>query len=96
MEFERNSQQKRMQSLQKLGLNKKNEYSKYLIEKKVPLKAVLETKQKEYWTSVSDHYVKIFLKDEYNIAENGMLKNVVAKDFKTDSDGLIAEECSHD
>jgi len=87
---------KRMQSLQKLGLNKKNEYSKYLIEKKVSLKAVLETKEKEYWNSVSDHYVKIFLKDEYNIAENGMLKNVVAKDFKTDSDGLIAEECSHD
>jgi len=82
--------------LQKLGHIKKNEFSKYLIEKKVPLKAVLETNENEYWTSVSDHYVKIFLKDEHNTAENGMLKKVVAKDFTTDGIGLIAEECSHD
>ncbi len=87
---------KRMESLQKLGHIKKNEFSKYLIEKKVPLKAVLETNENEYWTSVSDHYVKIFLKDEHNTAENGMLKKVVAKDFTTDGIGLIAEECSHD
>ena len=86
----------RMESLQKLGHIKKNEFSKYLIEKKVPLKAVLETNENEYWTSVSDHYVKIFLKDEHNTAENGMLKKVVAKDFTTDGIGLIAEECSHD
>jgi len=87
---------KRMQSLQKLGHIKKNEFSKYLIDKKVPLKAVLEKKEKEYWSSVSDHSVKIFLRDENNIAENGMLKNVVAKDFKADSDGLIVEEDVHD
>ena len=87
---------KRMQSLLKLGHTKKNEYSKYLIEKKVPLKAVLETKEKEYWTSVSDHYVRIFLKDDNNTAENGMLKTVVSRELKTDNEGLIVEEFSHD
>ena len=87
---------KRMQSLQKLGRNKKNEYSKYLIEKKVPLKAVLEIKEKEYWTSVSDHYVRVFLKDENNTAKNGMLKKVVARELTIDNEGLIVEECTHD
>ncbi len=87
---------KRMESLQKLGHIKKNEFSKYLIEKKVPLKAVLEKKEKEYWSSVSDHYVKIFLKDENNTTHNGMLKNVVAKDFTNNGEGLIAEESCHD
>lgn len=87
---------KRMESLQKLGHIKKNEFSKYLIEKKVPLKAVLEKKEKEYWISVSDHYVKIFLKDKNNTAQNGMLKNVVAINFSNDGDGLIVEESSHD
>ncbi len=87
---------KRMESLQKLGHIKKNEFSKYLIEKKVPLKAVLEKKEKGYWTSVSDHYVKIFLKDKSDTAVNGMLKNVVAIDISNDGDGLIAEESCHD
>ncbi len=87
---------KRMQSLQKLGRNKKNEYSKYLIEKKVPLKAVLETKEKEYWTSVSDHFVRVYLKDENNTAENGMLKTVIARELRTDNEGLIVEEFNHD
>ncbi len=86
---------KRMESLQKLGQIKKNEFSKYLIEKKVPLKAVLEKKENEYWTSVSDHYVKIFLK-ENSADKNGILKKVIAKDFTTDGIGLIAEERSHD
>lgn len=83
---------KRMQSLQKLGQYKKNEYSKYIIEKKVPMRAVLEMREQGNWSSVSDHYVRIFLKDKKCTAANGMLKTVIARRMTPNDEGLIVEE----
>lgn len=81
---------KRMQSLQKLGQCKKSDYSKYIIEKKVPMRAVLETREQKYWSSVSDHYLRIFLEDDKGFS-NGMLKTVIAKSMSPDNEGLIVE-----
>ncbi len=85
---------KRMQSLQKLSERKKNEYMKNLLSNKVTLRAVLETKEKDYWTSVSDHFVRIYIKD--NRAKNGMLKLLTPITFDHTLDGLIVQELQHD
>lgn len=81
---------KRMQSLQKLGIHKKNEYMKFLVKNKIPLNVVLETTQRGYWSGVSNHFVRVFLKNE--TAENGVIKRVIASEYSPSLDGLIAEE----
>ncbi len=79
----------RMHRLMKLNHEKKMKYCNFLIDNQIPLKAVLETNKDGYWTSVSDHYVRVYLRDKN--AKKGELKNLVAKKFLPTKNGVIAE-----
>lgn len=80
----------RMHRLIKLSNKKKMKYCNFLIANKILLKSVLETKKNGYWTSVSDHYIRVYLKDEN--AKRSELKNLVAKKIHPDKDGIIVNE----
>jgi len=80
----------RMHRLLKLNAEKKMEYFNYLIDNQILLKAVLETNKGGYWTSVSDHYVRIYLKDKN--AKKGELKNLVARKNYQKNNGLLVEK----
>lgn len=81
---------KRMQILQTLGLKKKNEYMNFLITHRISLRAVLETHHNGLWNSVSNHYIKVYYRDE--TARNGMLKELVGYKKIQSSNGIIAKE----
>jgi len=80
----------RMHRLLKLNAAKKRKYFNYLIENRLPLKAVLESQENGLWTAVSDHYVRIYLKDKN--AKKGELKNLVARKNYQKNNGLLVEK----
>ncbi|MBC8527270.1 MAG: tRNA (N(6)-L-threonylcarbamoyladenosine(37)-C(2))-methylthiotransferase MtaB [Candidatus Cloacimonetes bacterium] len=80
----------RMHQLLKLNAKKKKKYFNYLIDNKIPLKAVLEKQENGMWTSVSDHYARVYLKDEN--AKKGELKNLVAKKIHSNGNGILGEK----
>ncbi|MEA3474883.1 MAG: tRNA (N(6)-L-threonylcarbamoyladenosine(37)-C(2))-methylthiotransferase MtaB [Candidatus Cloacimonadota bacterium] len=77
----------RMHRLIKLSHKKKMKYCNFLIDNQIPLKAVLETNKDCYWTAVSDHYVRIYLKDKN--AKKGELKNLVARKNCQKNNGVL-------
>ena len=80
----------RMHGLTKLNHKKKKKYFNFLIDNQITLKAVLETKKDGYWTSVSDHYVRVYLKD--GNSKHGELKNLRSKKIHPNQDGIIVNE----
>ncbi|MEA2104441.1 MAG: tRNA (N(6)-L-threonylcarbamoyladenosine(37)-C(2))-methylthiotransferase MtaB [Candidatus Cloacimonadota bacterium] len=77
----------RMENLIKLGAKKKMDYTKNLLQMKIPVRAILEKKQKGFWKAVSDHYVPIFLKDKNY--KSGDLVHVIPQKLRNNSDGIL-------
>jgi len=80
----------RMHQLIKLSNEKKMKYFDYLVDKRIPLTAVLETQKNGLWTAVSDHYARIYLKDEK--ARKGELKNLVARKNYSQGNGVLVRK----
>jgi threonylcarbamoyladenosine tRNA methylthiotransferase MtaB len=54
----------RVNELNQLSELKKEEYIKFLLNENVPLRGIVESKQDDLWTALSDHYVRIYFNDE--------------------------------
>jgi threonylcarbamoyladenosine tRNA methylthiotransferase MtaB len=80
----------RMHRLIKMSYEKKMKYCNFLIANQIPLKAVLETNKDGYWTAVSDHYARIYLKDEE--ARKGELRDLVGKQIHPQGSGILVEK----
>jgi threonylcarbamoyladenosine tRNA methylthiotransferase MtaB len=78
---------KRVQQLISISQEKKKKYFESLIKNRYPLKTVFETHVKGFWTGVSDHYARVYLRDP-NV-QKGELKKVFAKKIDSDINGVI-------
>ncbi len=88
------AKKRRMQKLIALGERKKKEYINFLIDEKIPLRAVLETKKNNLWKSVSDHYIKVFVPDEK--FKNGQMKLLIPKKYIPEKDGILTDLAKND
>lgn len=70
-----------------LSEDKKEQYCRNLISAKILLKGVLEEKKNNYWTALSDHYIRIYLKERNY--RKGQLLNLLPK--MRGEDGLIVD-----
>ncbi|MCK4311576.1 MAG: tRNA (N(6)-L-threonylcarbamoyladenosine(37)-C(2))-methylthiotransferase MtaB [Candidatus Cloacimonetes bacterium] len=52
----------RSKKLIELSRDKLQEYLDYIVKNNVGLRGIIEKKTKNYWTSLSDHYIRIYLK----------------------------------
>ncbi len=43
---------------------KREEYTNFVINTKIELKGIVENRTEGFWTALSDHYVRIFLKSD--------------------------------
>ncbi|MCK4654179.1 MAG: tRNA (N(6)-L-threonylcarbamoyladenosine(37)-C(2))-methylthiotransferase MtaB [Candidatus Cloacimonetes bacterium] len=57
----------RSKKLIELSQDKLQEYLDYIVKNNVGLKGIIEKKTKNYWTSLSDHYIRIYLKSDENL-----------------------------
>ncbi len=55
---------KRAKLLTRLSAKKKQEYVNFIVINNVMLKGVIESKSNGFWTALSDHYVRVFLKSK--------------------------------
>ncbi len=77
----------RNKKLTKLSDIKKAIYTKKLLDQKIVLKGVVEKLIDGYWTSLSDHYIRIYIKSELKL-DKQIIKCVPIGLFK---DGLEVE-----
>ncbi|MEA2095101.1 MAG: tRNA (N(6)-L-threonylcarbamoyladenosine(37)-C(2))-methylthiotransferase MtaB [Candidatus Cloacimonadota bacterium] len=66
------------------------EYTDFIIKNNIELKGVIEQRSEGYWTALSDHYVRIFLKSDENLEKKYLHLNPVSKKY----DGIEVEEIS--
>lgn len=78
-----NIKKTRMEKLIRLGEKKKGIYTRNLIRQEIPVRAVLERKEKDVWKAVSDHYVQIHLEDDNY--ENGQFVHVIPSELSAKS-----------
>ena len=64
-----------------ISSRKLEEFKNYLIEKKSLLSGIMEDKQDNHWTALSDHYVRIYYKNENNLKRKFM-RFIPVKSFK--------------
>ena len=66
------------------------EYTNFIINNNIELKGVIEQNIDGYWTSLSDHYVRIFVKSEENLEKKYLHLNPISKKY----DGIEVVEIS--
>ena len=66
------------------------EYADFVIKNNIELKGVIEQKSDGYWTALSDHYVRIFVKSEENLEKKYLHLNPISKKY----DGIEVVEIS--
>ncbi|NQV17088.1 MAG: tRNA (N(6)-L-threonylcarbamoyladenosine(37)-C(2))-methylthiotransferase MtaB [Armatimonadetes bacterium] len=54
----------RSRKLLELSEKKLQNYLDFILKKNVPIKGVIETQTKGFWTALSDHYVRVYLKNK--------------------------------
>lgn len=59
-------------------------YQKYILNKGIELSAIVEQKVNDYWTALSDHFIRIYTKDSEDISG----KYIKSKPIKMRNDGL--------
>ncbi len=69
---------------------KLTEYIDFIINNNIELKGVIEQKADDYWTALSDHYVRIFLKSNENLKKKYLHLNPISKKY----DGIEVVEIS--
>ncbi|MBC8312803.1 MAG: tRNA (N(6)-L-threonylcarbamoyladenosine(37)-C(2))-methylthiotransferase MtaB [Candidatus Cloacimonetes bacterium] len=91
MKWKSNGVENKIRAKRLFSLNneKKKRYFKYLIDNEISIQVVLEKMENGFWTSVSDHYVKIFLKNK-NV-KKGELKKVIAEKIFFQNEGISAK-----
>ncbi len=57
----------RSNKLTNLSEKKLKEYIKFIVKNKVALRGIIEKKTKNYWTALSDHYVRVYFKSDEDI-----------------------------
>ncbi|MCK5050893.1 MAG: tRNA (N(6)-L-threonylcarbamoyladenosine(37)-C(2))-methylthiotransferase MtaB [Candidatus Cloacimonetes bacterium] len=57
------------------------EYIDLIIKNKVELKGIIEQKSDGFWTALSDHYVRVFLKSDENLKKKYLQLNPVSKKY---------------
>jgi threonylcarbamoyladenosine tRNA methylthiotransferase MtaB len=55
---------RRTKLLTKLSAKKTQEYVNFIVKNNIRLKGVIENKSNGFWTALSDHYVRVFLKSK--------------------------------
>ena len=63
------------------------EYTDFIINNNIELKGVIEQKTDDYWTALSDHYVRIFLLSDENLEKKYLHLNPISKKY----DGIEVE-----
>ena len=63
------------------------EYTKFIINNSIKLKGVIEQKTENFWTALSDHYVRIYVKSDENLEKKYIHLNPVSKKY----DGIEVE-----
>ncbi len=75
----------RCKAILELAENKKKDYIRGLIESEAKLSGIIENKTDSWWTSLSDHYIRIYIKD--NCYHTGDL--VAGSAIKEYKDGIM-------
>ena len=57
------------------------EYANFIINNKIELKGVIEQNIDGYWTALSDHYVRIFLKSDQDLEKKYLHLNPISKKY---------------
>lgn len=78
----------RSNALMEISANKLLEYSEFIIQNKIKLSGVIEKKTKGFWTALSDHYIRIYLKSEKELEKKYLHLEPICKKF----DGIEVEE----
>lgn len=78
---------KRNSQLRKLSQQKTRKYSQKLVENRIILKGIIESKEKGYYTALSDHYMRVYFQSEQNL-QNKFMKFIPKKNFR---DGLVVD-----
>ena len=61
---------------------KRQKYIKFLLANKFPLTGIMETKKGNYWTALSDHYIRIYYRNE-EIKKGELVTAVAARELFT-------------
>jgi len=77
----------RVVELNRLSLQKKKAYKQKLIDEQVTLAAILESRKNNYYTGLSDHYIRIYCRSK-NLKEGMMIKGYATGFVE---DGLLLE-----
>lgn len=80
----------RSNELISISKNKLAEYTEFIIRNNIELKGVIEQKSRGYWTALSDHYVRIFLKSDKDLEKKCLHLNPISKKY----DGIEVVEIS--
>src|SRR5690554_321328 len=75
---------KRAAVMTELMKDKRKAYTEMLISKKVELKGILETERGNYWTALSDHYIRMYYKSN-NCAKGDVISGIA---FRKLYDGI--------
>jgi threonylcarbamoyladenosine tRNA methylthiotransferase MtaB len=65
--------------LSQLMVRKRREYITYLLKERVKMAGILERKRGEYWTALSDHYLRLYLCPESDVWDKGDLITCIPK-----------------
>jgi threonylcarbamoyladenosine tRNA methylthiotransferase MtaB len=57
------------------------EYTDFVINNNIELKGVIEQRSNGYWTALSDHYVRIFVKSDDNLEKKYLHLNPISKKY---------------
>jgi len=72
---------KRSNELISISIVKLAEYTDFIIKNNIELKGIIEKRSDRYWTALSDHYVRIFVKSEENIEKKYLHFRPVSKKY---------------
>ncbi|MDP8201749.1 MAG: tRNA (N(6)-L-threonylcarbamoyladenosine(37)-C(2))-methylthiotransferase MtaB [Candidatus Tenebribacter burtonii] len=72
---------KRSNELISISIVKLAEYTDFIIKNNIELKGIIEKRSDGYWTALSDHYVRIYVKSEENIEKKYLHLRPVSKKY---------------
>ncbi len=57
------------------------EYTKFILENNINLMGVIEQKTDDYWTALSDHYVRVYVKSDEDLEKKYLHLNPISKKY---------------
>ena len=57
------------------------EYTDFILDNNIKLKGVIEQKIDDYWTALSDHYVRVYVKSDKNLEKKYLHLNPISKKY---------------